>query len=71
MKVNYANKYLTSIISKIGYEQDIEITNSDDVFIYGRIKDSNVFFHIPVNFSSGFKITTIEGDEINSDLNTY
>ncbi len=65
------NKYLTSIISKIGYEQDIEITNSDDVFIYGRIKDSNVFFHIPVNFSSGFKITTIEGDEINSDLNTY
>ena len=65
------NKYLTSIISKIGYEQDIEITNSDDIFIYGRIKDSNVFFHIPVNFSSGFKITTIEGDEINSDLNTY
>lgn len=65
------NKYLTSIISKIGYKEDIEITNSDDVFIYGRIKDSNVFFHIPVNFSSGFKITTIEEDDTNYDLNTY
>ena len=65
------NKYLTSIISKIGYKQDIEITNSDDVFIYGRIKDSNVYFHIPVNFSSGFKITTIEEDDTNYDLNTY
>ena len=65
------NKYLTSIISKIGYEQDIEITNSDDVFIYGRIKDSNVFFHIPVNYSSDFKITTIEEDDTNYDLNTY
>ena len=65
------NKYLTSIISKIGYKEDIEITNSDDVYVYGRLKDSNVFFHIPVNFSSGFKITTIEEDDTNYDLNTY
>ena len=65
------NKYLTSIISKIGYKEDIEITNSDDVYVYGRIKDSNVYFHIPVNFSSGFKITTIEEDDTNYDLNTY
>ena len=65
------NEYLTSIIFKIGYKEDIEIIDSDNDNVYGRIKDNNMHFHIPINPSSSFEITTIEGDDTNSNSNNY
>lgn len=60
------NNCLIDLFTKIGYEHDIELTDYDNKYVYGKIDDTIITFNLFNN-----KLTTFEGNDTNYDKHEY
>ena len=65
------NNCLIDLFTKIGYENDIELTNYDNNYVYGRIDKTNITFKMTINDKYNHKLTSIEGNDTNYDKHQY
>ena len=60
------DNYLIDLFIKMGYEHDIELTDYDNKYVYGKIDDTIINFDLFNN-----KLTTFEGNDTNYDKHEY
>ena len=60
------DSYLIDLFTKMGYEHDIELTDYDNKYVYGKIDDTIITFNLFNN-----KLTTFEGNDTNYDKHEY
>ena len=60
------DNYLIDLFTKMGYEHDIELTDYDNKYVYGKIDDTIITFNLFNN-----KLTTFEGNDTNYDKHEY
>ena len=65
------NNCLIDLFTKIGYENDIELTNYDNNYVYGRIDKTKITFKMTINDKYNHKLTSIEGNDTNYDKHQY